>query len=70
MHLLILGTRLPILRGYCQEHGLTPEIRPDHAQYIASWIKALKNEPQAFVKAFSKATKAVDYLMEKEKKVA
>lgn len=54
----------------CQEHGLTPEIRPDHAQYIASWIKALKNEPQAFVKAFSKATKAVDYLMEKEKKVA
>ena len=52
----------------CQEHNLTPEIRPDHAQYIASWIKALKNEPQAFVKAFSQATKAVKHLMHEEEK--
>mgnify|MGYP000851056581 CR=1 FL=1 len=52
----------------CQEHNLTPEIRPDHAQYIASWIKALKNEPQAFVKAFSQATKAVKFLMNDEEK--
>lgn len=46
----------------CQHHGLTPEVRKDHVQYIASWIKACKDDPTAFAKAFAMAAKAVTYL--------
>jgi antirestriction protein ArdC len=41
---------------------LTPELREDHAAYIASWIKVLKNDKRAIVTAASFAQRAVDYL--------
>ena len=41
---------------------LTPEVRDDHAAYIASWIKALKNDKRAIFSAASHAQRAVDFL--------
>jgi antirestriction protein ArdC len=41
---------------------LTPEVRDDHASYIASWIEVLKNDKRCVVQAASYAQKAVDYL--------
>lgn len=41
---------------------LTPEVREDHASYIASWIKALKNDRRAIFTASSHAQRAVDFL--------
>jgi antirestriction protein ArdC/biotin operon repressor len=42
-------------------HGLTPEPREDHAQYLASWLKKLKSDPDALKNAFEQAQKAHDY---------
>lgn len=42
--------------------GLTPEIRDDHASYIASWIKVLKDDKRAIFSAASHAQRAVDFL--------
>ena len=41
---------------------LTPEPRPDHAAYIASWLKALKNDKRAIFTAASYAQRAADFL--------
>lgn len=37
---------------------LTPETREDHASYIASWIKVLKNDKRAIFSAASHAQRA------------
>ena len=42
--------------------GLTPEPRDEHAAYIASWLKALKNDKRFIFQAASHAQRAVDYL--------
>ena len=41
---------------------LTPQIRDDHAAYIGSWIKVLKNDPHAIFFAAAQAQQAVDFL--------
>src|SRR5450631_4121367 len=41
---------------------LTPDVREDHAAYIASWIKVLKNDKRAIFTAASHAQRAVDFL--------
>jgi antirestriction protein ArdC len=41
---------------------LTPRLRDDHASYIASWIKVLKNDKRAIFAAASHAQRAADYL--------
>ena len=41
---------------------LTPEVRDDHAAYIASWIKALKEDKRAIFSAASHAQRAADFL--------
>jgi antirestriction protein ArdC len=41
---------------------LTPEVREDHAAYIASWIKVLKDDKRAVFTAASYAQRAADYL--------
>jgi antirestriction protein ArdC len=41
---------------------LTPEVREDHAAYIASWIKILKNDKRAIFTAASHAQRATDFL--------
>lgn len=42
--------------------GLTPEVREDHAAYIESWLKVLKNDKRAIFTAASHAQKASDFL--------
>jgi antirestriction protein ArdC len=41
---------------------LTPEVRDDHAAYIASWIMVLKNDTRAIFSAASHAQRAADFL--------
>jgi hypothetical protein len=41
---------------------LTPELRSDHASYIASWIKILKDDKRAIFTAASHAPRAADFL--------
>ncbi|MDQ0462945.1 antirestriction protein ArdC [Caulobacter ginsengisoli] len=48
----------------CAELGLSPEPRPDHAGYIASWLKVLKSDHRAIFTAAGKAQAAVDWLQE------
>ena len=42
--------------------SLTPEVRDDHAAYLASWLKVLKNDKRAIFTAASHAQRAVDFL--------
>lgn len=42
--------------------GLSQEVRADHAGYIASWIKVLKDDKRAIFTAASHAQRAADFL--------
>lgn len=46
----------------CAGLGLENEPRADHASYVASWLRTLKNDKKAIFKAASKAQAAADYL--------
>nr|WP_316169056.1 MULTISPECIES: zincin-like metallopeptidase domain-containing protein [unclassified Bradyrhizobium] len=46
----------------CADLALTPEVLEDHASYIASWIKVLKNDKRAIFAAASHAQRAADFL--------
>ena len=46
----------------CSDLGITPEIREDHAGYIASWLTVLKNDTRAIFAAAGHAQKAADFL--------
>jgi antirestriction protein ArdC len=46
----------------CADLELTPEVRDDHASYIASWLEVLKSDKRCVVQAASYAQRAVDYL--------
>jgi antirestriction protein ArdC len=46
----------------CSDLELTPQVREDHAAYIASWLSVLKNDKRAIFQAASHAQRAVDYL--------
>ena len=46
----------------CSDLGLSAEPRPDHAQYIASWLQVLKHDKRAIFTAGSAANKAVEFL--------
>ncbi len=46
----------------CADLGITPEVREDHASYIAEWLDVLKNDKRAIFSAASHAQKAVDFL--------
>ena len=50
--------------------GLSSEPRPDHAQYIASWLKVLKADKRAIFTAASKAQQAADYIIRESGSVA
>jgi antirestriction protein ArdC len=41
---------------------LTPEVREDHAAYIGSWLKALRDDKRLIFSAAAHAQRAVDYL--------
>jgi antirestriction protein ArdC len=40
--------------------SLTP--RPDHADYIATWLEVLRNDKRAIFQAAATAQRATDYL--------
>ena len=46
----------------CADLDLTPEVRDDHAAYIASWLTVLKNDKRAIFSAAAHAQRAVDFL--------
>ncbi len=46
----------------CADVGVTPQPRLDHAQYVQSWLRVLKNDKRAIFTASSKAAQAADYL--------
>lgn len=46
----------------CADLAITPEVREDHAAYIANWLTVLKDDKRAVFTAASHASKAVDYL--------
>ena len=46
----------------CADLKITPEVREDHASYIACWLEVLKNDKRAVFVAASQASKAVYYL--------
>jgi len=46
----------------CADLDLTPGHCDDHAAYIGSWLKALKNDKRAIFTAASHAQRAADYL--------
>ncbi len=45
----------------CASLGIMPTVR--HADYIGSWIKVLREDNRAIVRAASQASKAADYLL-------
>jgi len=46
----------------CADLHITPDIREDHASYIESWLKVLKDDKRAVFTAASLASQAVDFL--------
>jgi antirestriction protein ArdC len=50
--------------------GLSSEPRPDHAQYIASWLKVLKADKRAIFTAASKAQQAADFIVRQAERTA
>jgi antirestriction protein ArdC len=46
----------------CARLGITNAPRLDHAQYIASWLQGIKDDPRALFRAASDAAKAADWL--------
>ena len=47
---------------WCAQHGISAVTRPDHAAYLASWLRILRTDARALVTASSKAQAAVDHL--------
>ena len=48
----------------CAELGVTPIARPDHAQYLASWLEVMKADKRAIFTAAGQAQRAASYLMQ------
>jgi antirestriction protein ArdC len=42
--------------------GIAHRPRPEHAAYITSWLKALKDDPRAIFTAAGKAQQAADWM--------
>jgi antirestriction protein ArdC len=49
----------------CASLGITPTVR--HADYIVSWLKVLKEDSRAVVRAASAASKAADFILQFDK---
>ncbi len=46
----------------CAELGITQDVRPDHAQYLANWLVLLKNDSRAIFTAAARASEAAAFL--------
>jgi antirestriction protein ArdC len=51
----------------CADLGISQEVRADHADYLASWLKVLRADKRAIFTAASQAQCAADYLHERAK---
>lgn len=49
--------------------GIAHHPRPDHAAYVASWLKVLKDDPKAIFTAASKAQQAADWMHSQQPQV-
>jgi len=47
----------------CVASGIEKKPREDHAKYLNSWMTYLKEDDNIMVKAFSKASKATDFIL-------
>jgi antirestriction protein ArdC len=54
----------------CSHLGLSSEPRPDHAQYLASWLRVLKADKRAIFTAASKAQQAADFMIQMSERSA
>ena len=50
----------------CADLALASEPRPDHAAYVSSWLKVLKNDKRAIFTAAAQAQKAADWMHERQ----
>jgi antirestriction protein ArdC len=50
----------------CADLQITQNLRPDHAQYLANWLKLLKDDSRAIFFAAARANEAVKYLAARE----
>lgn len=48
---------------FCAAIGIIPEPRKETAQYLNGWIRGMKDDKQAIVRAFSHAQRAVDFIL-------
>jgi antirestriction protein ArdC len=46
----------------CSELGIMQDAPADHAQYLAQWLKLMKDDSRAIFTAAAKASEAVAYL--------
>ena len=46
----------------CDQLGVTPEVRDDHAAYLANWLSVLKGDKRAIFTAAAQAQAAADFL--------
>ncbi|MGH7039173.1 MAG: zincin-like metallopeptidase domain-containing protein, partial [Acetobacteraceae bacterium] len=46
--------------------GIAMHPRPDHAAYLSSWLKVLKNDTSAIFAASSKAQAAADWMHDRQ----
>lgn len=46
----------------CAMLGVTPEVQPEHADYLAHWLAILKTDKRAIFTAAAQAQRAADYL--------
>lgn len=46
----------------CADLGITPEVRDDHAAYLAHWLQVLKADKRAIFTAAAQAQRAADHL--------
>lgn len=46
----------------CADLALIPEPRPNHAAYVASWLKVLRGDKRAIFTAAAKAQAAADWM--------
>jgi antirestriction protein ArdC len=46
----------------CADLGVTPEVMPEHAQYLAAWLAVLKADAKAVFTAAAHAERAAEYL--------
>lgn len=54
----------------CADLGITPDIREDHAAYLASWLKVLQDDKRAIFQAAAHAQRAADFLQSIQKQEA